>query len=163
PGSRGGWRLTSSAKTWTAAALLVSAALATSGWAALTPMPSDYLPHGHCYLWQPALIDLHVICDALIAFAYAAISLTLGVLVRRSHGALPFNWIFLAFGIFIVACGATHAMEIWTLWHPDYWLSGVVKAVTAVASVATALVLPPLVPRALELARADHLAQERNI
>jgi signal transduction histidine kinase/ActR/RegA family two-component response regulator len=129
----------------------------------LTPVGDAYMPHGHCYLWQPALIDLHVISDGSIALAYAAISLTLVILVRRSGGALPFNWIFLAFGIFIVACGATHAMEIWTLWHPDYWLSGAVKAVTAIASVATALVLPPLVPRALELARADHLAKERNV
>jgi PAS domain S-box-containing protein len=68
---------------------------------------------------------------------------------------------FLAFGAFIVACGATHFMEVWTLWEPQYWVSAGVKVVTAVASVATALVLPPLVPRVLALVRASRLADEQ--
>jgi PAS domain S-box-containing protein len=51
-------------------------------------------------------------------------------------------------------------MEIWTLWQPQYWLSGGVKVVTAVASVATALLLPPLVPRALALVRAAQLSEQ---
>jgi signal transduction histidine kinase len=40
---------------------------------------------------------------------------------------------------------------VWTLWHPDYWLSGLVKAITAVISVYTALELLPLLPKALAL------------
>lgn len=35
------------------------------------------------------------------------------------------------------------------MWHPQYWLSGLVKAVTAAASVPTAIALSWLVPRAL--------------
>src|SRR5207253_1882764 len=55
------------------------------------------------------------------------------------------------FGVFIMACGATHAMEVWNLWHGAYWLAGVLKAITAFASVPTAVLLLQLVPKALAL------------
>ncbi|MGA8409785.1 MAG: PAS domain S-box protein [Candidatus Acidiferrales bacterium] len=110
----------------------------------------DFMPHGYCYLWNSGLVWLHVISDGLIALAYFTIPFTLLWLVRKRRD-LPFSWIFVLFGIFIVACGATHVMEIWNLWHAEYWLAGVVKAVTAVASVGTAILLARLAPRAAEL------------
>ena len=58
---------------------------------------------------------------------------------------------FLLFGVFIFGCGTTHAMEVWTLWHGTYRLAGVVKAVTAAASVLTAVLLVRLMPDALAL------------
>jgi PAS domain S-box-containing protein len=117
-----------------------------------------FMPHGHCYLWDPELIGLHVVSDGLTALAYTSIPFTLLYFVRRRRD-LPFNWMFLAFGVFIIACGATHWMEIWTLWVPDYWVSGVVKAVTAAASVTTAVALVMLVPRALAVPTQAQLAQ----
>ncbi|MBD2775839.1 sensor histidine kinase [Iningainema tapete] len=110
----------------------------------------QFIPHGHCYLWQSELVWLHIISDSLIALAYYSIPITLVYFVRQRHD-LPFNWIFLLFSSFIVACGTTHIMEIWTLWHPTYWLSGLLKAVTAIVSVYTSLNLIPLVPQALAL------------
>ncbi|HEY9905038.1 MAG TPA: hybrid sensor histidine kinase/response regulator, partial [Candidatus Sericytochromatia bacterium] len=74
-----------------------------------------FIPHGHCYLWKPELVWLHIMGDALIAIAYYSIPITLVYFVRKRVD-LPFNWIFLLFGAFIVACGTTHVMEIWTLW-----------------------------------------------
>jgi PAS domain S-box-containing protein len=109
-----------------------------------------FIPHGHCYLWKPELVWLHIISDSLIALAYYSIPITLVYFVRKRQD-LPFNWIFLLFGSFIIACGTTHLMEIWTLWHPTYWLSGAIKAITALVSVYTALELVPLVPKALAL------------
>jgi signal transduction histidine kinase/ActR/RegA family two-component response regulator len=113
-------------------------------------MVEAFIPHGHCYLWKPELVGLHIVSDSLIALAYYSIPLTLIYFVRQRKD-LPFNWIFLLFGAFIVACGTTHLMEIWTLWHPNYWLSGTLKLVTAVVSVYTAVLLVPLVPQALAL------------
>ncbi|SRR5579883_2641410 len=110
----------------------------------------SFIPHGHCYLWKPELVGLHVISDGLIAIAYYSIPLTLLHFVRNRRD-LPFNWMFLLFGTFIVACGTTHILEIWTLWHPMYWLSGIVKAATAAVSLFTALELIPLMPKALSL------------
>jgi PAS domain S-box-containing protein len=116
-----------------------------------------YMPHGHCYLWQPGLVWLHVISDALTALSYTSIPFALLYFVRRRKD-LPFNWMFLCFGTFIIACGATHVMEIWTLWTPVYWLSGAIKAVTAIASVLTAILLTRLLPRALAIPSANQLA-----
>ena len=109
-----------------------------------------FIPHGHCYLWKPGLVWLHVVSDSLIALAYYSIPWMLVYFVR-SRRDVPFDWIFLLFGTFIVACGTTHVMEVWTLWHPTYWLSGFIKAITAFASLGTAVLLVQLLPLALAL------------
>jgi len=110
----------------------------------------DLLPHGFCYQWKPALIWLHAMSDILIALAYFLIPLALIYFVRRRLD-LPFSWMFVCFGVFIAACGATHVMEVWTLWVPAYWLAGGVKVITAIASVPTALFLVNLMPKLLSL------------
>jgi PAS domain S-box-containing protein len=109
-----------------------------------------FMPHGMCYLWQPNVLWLHVASDALITLAYFSIPFTLLYFVRKRRD-LEFHWMFVCFAVFIVACGATHAMEIWVIWHPTYWVSGIVKAITALASVPTAILLVRLVPAALQL------------
>jgi signal transduction histidine kinase/ActR/RegA family two-component response regulator len=111
---------------------------------------AGFMPHGMCYQWQPGILALHVIADALIALAYFSIPFTLLYFVRRRKD-LEFNWIYVCFAVFIIACGLTHLMEVWTVWEPVYWLSGGVKAVTALASVPTAILLVRLVPTALRL------------
>ena len=92
-----------------------------------------YMPHGACYLWQPGLMAVHALSDGLIGLSYIAIAAMLGWLVLRLRGELPFRLVFAAFGLFIVACGMTHLLEVYTLWQPVYWLSGGVKVVTALA------------------------------
>ena len=53
-------------------------------------------------------------------------------------------------------------MEVWTVWSPHYWIAGEVKFITAVASVVTAVLLPPLVPRILALLDAARISTERE-
>ncbi len=115
-----------------------------------------FIPHGHCYLWKPGLVWLHGMSDFLIAIAYYSIPITLIYFVRK-RADFPFIWIVWLFGAFIIACGTSHLMEIWTLWHPTYWLSGAIKAITAVVSMYTAVTLIPLVPKALALPSAAQL------
>jgi PAS domain S-box-containing protein len=117
-----------------------------------------FMPHGYCYMWNPGLVWLHVISDSLIALSYFTIPFTLLWFVRKRR-ELPFSRMFVLFGAFIVACGATHVMEVWNLWHAQYWLAGGLKAVTALASVATAILLVRLVPQALELPNLSDWAQ----
>ena len=95
-------------------------------------------PHGAGYLWDPGLVALHFSTDLVIGLSYLAISSTLLYLVYRARRDLPFHWIFLAFGTFIIAGGITHLIEVATLWSALYWFAGGAKAVTALASVATA-------------------------
>ena len=122
-----------------------------------------YLPRGECYLWQPPLVLLHAVSDAAIAAAFVSISVTLAYLVRGARPDIPFDWMILAFGGFIIACGVTHAMEVWTLWRANYWFSGGIKLFTAAVSVITAIALPPLVPRIQALVRADSLVRDREL
>ena len=110
----------------------------------------DFMPHGMCYLWRPGILSLHVISDALITLAYFSIPFTLLYFVHERKD-LQFNRMFVCFAVFIIACGATHLLEIWVIWDPVYWLSGAVKAITALASVPTAILLARLVPQALQL------------
>lgn len=119
-----------------------------------------FMPHGHCYLWQPALLWLHAASDGLIFLAYISIPITLAWFVRRRPD-LPFQWTFVTFGLFILACGLTHAMEVWTLWVPLYWLSGTVKAVTAAVSIVTAILLVRLAPHAVRL--PSHASMQREM
>ncbi|MDF3057157.1 MAG: histidine kinase,Response regulator receiver domain proteinhistidine kinase [Rariglobus sp.] len=121
------------------------------------------MPHEFCYLRDPKLVWLHVVSDLLIGAAYVSISLTLAYLVYKASKGIPFHWVFLAFGVFIVSCGFTHFMEVWVIWEPVYWLSGYVKVVTAAASVATAIALFPLVPKVFRLVAAARQSEERRL
>lgn len=122
----------------------------------------SFMPHGHCYLWQPEILWLNVGSDILIALSYYVIPGFLVYFVRKRTD-LAFNWIFIMFALFILACGSTHLMDIWTVWNPDYGLQGLIKLFTAVISVATAIALIPLMPKALSLpsfSQMEHAHQE---
>jgi PAS domain S-box-containing protein len=86
----------------------------------------------------------------LIAGAYFVIPILLLWFLRKRPD-VPFSWMFAIFGVFIVACGATHLMEVWNLWHAQYWAAGAVKAVTAAASIGTAVALTYSVPQLLQV------------
>jgi len=120
------------------------------------------VPQGRGLGWVPPLLWLHVGTDLLTGVAYVMISAMLIRFARRAGRRIPFLWAFVAFGIFIVACGLTHFAAALTVWEPVYWTAGVVKYVTAVASVGTALAVPPLVPKALALVDAASLSEERR-
>ena len=119
--------------------------------------PVNLLPHGFCLLWDTKLVWLHVVSDAVITLAYYTIPLGLVYFVHKRRD-LAYHWIFLLFGIFIFACGTTHLMNIWTLWQPLYRLEGGIKLLTAGASIATAIILVPLIPKALALPSPSQLA-----
>ncbi|HEY9625817.1 MAG TPA: PAS domain-containing protein [Coleofasciculaceae cyanobacterium] len=111
---------------------------------------SSFIPHGHCYLWKPTLVWLHLTSDLFIALAYYSIPILLIDFARKRED-LPFRWLFWLFGAFIVCCGTTHLLDVWTLWHPIYWITGGLKAITALVSLITAAALFSLIPQALAL------------
>lgn len=119
-------------------------------------------PHGICLLWRPELIWTHVISDALIGLAYFSIPVALAYFISRRPD-IGFHGVFWAFAVFILACGTTHFISIWTLWVPDYGAEALVKAATAIASVATALALWPMLPRALAVPSPAQLQMANQI
>ncbi len=119
---------------------------------------SGLAPHGFCLLWEPGLIWLYAISDTLIALAYFSIPLALVIIGKRRRDLIfrPLLWLFAAF---ILLCGATHVLDLATLWSPLYGLQGLIKAATAIASVFTAAALWWALPDFLALPSADQLRQ----
>jgi len=118
--------------------------------------PSQFSPHGFCLWWEPGLIWLHAGSDVAITLAYLSIPLAmLAVLRQRRDWRYP--GLIILFASFILLCGLTHAIGLATLWYPAYWLEGAVKLATAFVSVATAILLWPLIPRLVAIPSADAL------
>ncbi len=119
-------------------------------------------PHGDCFLWNQGLVTLFAGSDSLIGLSYLFISGALGYFVYKMHRDLPFSWVFLAFGIFIIACGSTHFLDVWTIWVPVYVFSGILRFITAIASVTTAMILPFVLPNVTALITAAKVSEERK-
>ncbi len=109
-----------------------------------------FMPHGHCYLWKPGILWLHVVSDVVIAISYFSIPLMLFYFVSKKKN-LPYPKIFKLFALFIFWCGLTHLIAIWTVWDPVYQIEGLAKGVTAGVSLVTALSLFPILPHLLAL------------
>lgn len=110
----------------------------------------DFMPHGHCYRWEPAVLWLNVGSDLAIAAAYFSIPLAISVFIRTRR-ELQFRWVFALFAAFIIACGTTHLLSVYTTWTGAYRIEGLVKLVTALLSLSVAALLWPLIPRVLEI------------
>ncbi|HEY7771614.1 MAG TPA: hypothetical protein VIC26_00420 [Marinagarivorans sp.] len=103
---------------------------------------SNFMPHGHCYLWRPDILWTHVTADTLIALAYIAIPTSIAIIAwRHAHNAGDSLKIAFLFAAFIILCGITHLFNIYVIWNPVYELQSYLKALTALASVATAIVV----------------------
>ena len=109
---------------------------------------AGFLPHGYCFNWSPGLLWTMVGANAAIASAYFSIPLAIVSFVRQREDfrMKGVAWLFCAF---IFACGVTHLMGIWTLWRADYGLQTLTMVATAIISVVTAVLLWPLIPKAL--------------
>ncbi len=121
-----------------------------------------YLPVSSALSSDTLLIWLHFFMDMMIGLSYVAISTTLGVLAWKARRDIPFLWMFVAFGAFIITCGFTHFAAMWTLWEPAFYMAGTIKLLTAVASVVTAIALPRLIPQALRLIEVGKISEFRR-
>ncbi|WGS86710.1 EAL domain-containing protein [Methylomonas sp. UP202] len=115
-----------------------------------------YMPHGQCYLWQSDLLLLHTVSDALIVLSYYSIPFAMVYVLKRRQD-IQFGWVYWLFGLFIFLCGTTHLLSIWNVWVPDYWASGLVKLATAAASLTTAVLIWPLIPKILAIPSQSQL------
>jgi len=122
-----------------------------------------YSPHGYCLAWEPAVLWLHVGANTVIVLAYFAIPVALVRFARRRHD-LPRTGLLALFGAFILLCGMTHAAAIFTMFFPVYGLEGVLKAITAVVSVAAAVAVFALLPHLLAIpGRSELVAANRRL
>jgi Cu+-exporting ATPase len=105
---------------------------------------------------SPALMMVMAIANGLIAVSYASIPVFLVAFkIRRKD--LPFSWVLVLFGAFILACGTTHFVHVVGLWRPVDWWQAAVDSICAVISLASAVVLWPLLPKILALPSPEQL------
>lgn len=109
-----------------------------------------FAPLGQCLLWNPLLLWTNTISDSIISVVYYSILLLLIYFISKRRD-LPFRSIFWVFSIFLIACGTSHAFDVVTIWYPAYWTAGAVKAMTAIASLASAAALILLLRKALAM------------
>lgn len=115
-----------------------------------------YMAHGYCLLWLPWLVGIHAVSDVLIFVAYSAIPVAIWIFLRRRRD-LELWHLAVLFSAFILLCGLTHLIQAITLWLPVYEFQGWVKVVTAVVSVTTAVLIFPLIPKALAIPSPNQL------
>lgn len=113
-----------------------------------------FLPQGQTFLWTPELLWTYLIADATIGVAFYLIPLGLIYYVRRRYEFRSSRLVAML-SVFLLTCGSAHFIGIWTLWHPDYWLHAFVKAISAVASLVTAVLLWRLVRKLMQLPSAQ--------
>jgi ethylene receptor len=99
------------------------------------------------------LMKYQYISDFFIALAYFSIPLELIYFVKKS-AVFPYRWVLVQFGAFIVLCGATHLINLWTFTMHSRTVAIVMttaKVLTAVVSCATALMLVHIIPDLLSV------------
>jgi len=121
---------------------------------------AGFMPCAICGIWSPGMILLHNASDFLIWTAYIAIPLVLIKFAYARRRELPFRKLFWLFGLFILACGTTHLMDIVMFYNPLYRLAGVIKLVTAAASWGTVIALFHVTPLALQMRSVEDLERE---
>ena len=98
----------------------------------------------------PVFMMAMAIANGLIAVSYASIPVFLLAFVGKRKD-LPFSWALLLFGAFILACGTTHFVHIIGIWRQVDWWQCAVDSLCAVISLATAIVVWPLLPKLLAI------------
>jgi|WetSurMetagenome_2_1015567.scaffolds.fasta_scaffold00054_53 P-type Cu+ transporter len=109
----------------------------------------------------PLLMMTMAIANGLIAVSYASVPVFLMVFILKRKD-IPFSWIIILFGAFILACGATHLVHIIGLWWEVDWWQASVDTICAVISLATAVVIWPLLPKLLAIPSPEQLRIVNN-
>jgi signal transduction histidine kinase/CheY-like chemotaxis protein len=122
----------------------------------ITSLSAGFMPHGYCLRWDGPLLFVLISANLGIAIAYFAIPLALRMFVGKRRD-LPYPHMFKLFAAFILSCGLTHLAKIFTFYYPAYWAEATIDAWTAVISLTTAVLLYPLIPKALSLRSAQSL------
>ncbi len=116
-----------------------------------------FVPRALCGEWTSGLIALHNFSDFFIWASYLTIPIVLVSFAKKRANEIPFPHLFWLFGLFIIACGTTHLIDIILFYEPVYRLSGVVKLFTAAASIGTVFALVKVLPVALAMRSPESL------
>ncbi|MDO8845028.1 ATP-binding protein [Methylicorpusculum sp.] len=122
---------------------------------------SNLMPHGYCLLWNPLLLWVFVTSDLIIAASYYSIPFALWFFAKRRPD-IQNRWLIILFGLFVMACGTTHFFDVLNIWYPNYWTDALVRIITAILSLTTAIVLWIIMPSALKAPSVQQLETANN-
>ncbi|MDD1628572.1 MAG: GGDEF domain-containing protein, partial [Methylococcaceae bacterium] len=122
----------------------------------------DFIPHGYCLAWNPALLWTTVLSNATMVLAYSSYPIAIAYFVWKRKD-LQYRWLYLSFfNGFILTCATTHLFKVVTVWLPLYWLSAYVDALAAAVAVATVFAIWWVIPQALNLPSPAELRVQRS-
>jgi hypothetical protein len=95
------------------------------------------------------LLWLLMASDLTIAFAYFAIPVTMALVLSQRKDDIPYPWLWTLFVAFIVACGLTHVVHMWSAYRGIEYLGlqATIEVITAGASLATAVAFALVLPQ----------------
>ncbi|WMJ74038.1 PAS domain-containing sensor histidine kinase [Cytophagaceae bacterium ABcell3] len=118
----------------------------------------DFMPHGHCYFWEPGIVWTHAVSDSIIALAYFIIPFMLVHIVRKRRD-FKYIWMGVLFAVFILGCGTTHVFDVINIWKPYYVADASIRVITALASIGTAIMLVKITPKILVIPSTEKWKQ----
>jgi len=122
----------------------------------------QFMPHGMCYQWQSDILLTSVISDVAIAAAYYSVTAAFIYFVKKRTDIL-YPWFFILAGsIIFAACGTSHLISAIIIWEPIYGVSAVAKAITAVSSLATGVLIWYVLPFFLKIPSPSMLTEKNQ-
>jgi signal transduction histidine kinase len=123
---------------------------------------AGFVPKGDALKQNGPILWAHIATDFLIGIAYVSITLSLLYIIKKAGKSIPFSWVFVMFGLFIIACGFTHFMGVFVVWKPWYWIEAGVQYFTVVVSLGTAIAIVPLTPKIFKLIDSVNASEHRK-
>ncbi|MGJ5672681.1 MAG: diguanylate cyclase [Nostochopsis sp.] len=117
-----------------------------------------YQQYGHYYLCQAQLTWLEAISDSAIAFAYYLIPIMV-VYFPRKRQVFIYKCIYIINAALIAINSTFYLIETWMFWRPEYWVLGLLKAITASSSVCAMILLTRSLPKFLTIPNLTELKQ----
>lgn len=113
---------------------------------------ADFMPHGHCVLWQGKILFPMVASDIIIFLSYSIIPFGLYYFYkRRTDLTFKLKGVIFLFALFIQLCGFSHLIMAYNYWHAEYHWELIIKMLTALVSLVTAIFFIKKVKVLLEL------------
>ena len=121
---------------------------------------SHWPPRWKCGYWSDFHGWLYIISDLVIWLAYFLIPLIIINYFNTKKTSIRFQSVYLLFAAFILLCGTTHFLDAMMFWIPVYRLNGLIRLLTAIASMLTVYQLIKILPQITKMRTGMELEKE---
>ena len=101
-------------------------------------MLTEYMPHGHCFLWQSDILLPYVFGELLTAVSYVSIPTAFFALSKSRVIDDKLKPMIHVYSAFILSCGVGHFLNVYNVWHGRYGVSAIVSTATGFISLIAA-------------------------